>query len=202
MENIKAFAGGFLVGGLLTGIVAFLYISKTKKIHEEEISSVIEEFRNRKVKDIPEEECNRAPETPKKTKDGASLEQKSSLDDYRNLSSKAGYFNYSKKDEPHPEVEKIEPFVIPEEEFGEMDYTKVTYICYADGIITDEDDLMLREPVKILGDIDVWKYLDDEDDAVYVRNDARRCDYEFLRSEKKYSDILEERPYLAAEGDD
>ena len=35
-----------------------------------------------------------------------------------------------------------------------------------------------------------------EDDAVHIRNERLRCDYEILRDLRKYSDVLEDKPYL------
>ena len=34
-----------------------------------------------------------------------------------------------------------------------------------------------------------------EDDSVFVRNDAKKCDYEILLDQKLYSDVINEMPH-------
>lgn len=85
------------------------------------------------------------------------------------------------------------PYVISPKEFGELeDYHTITLTLYSDGVLTDENDSPIdpdeigRENLESIG-----KY---EDDAVHIRYDARKCDYEVLLDERAHEDILKTMP--------
>ena len=107
----------------------------------------------------------------------------------------------------NPDVLNEYPYAIPPEEFGDyVDYEPTTLYYYADGVLADEDDNVVEDPVAMVGDDFMDHYGEYEDDCVYVRNDRYRRDYEILRSEKtfaeqqaqKYSDVVNS-PYLEDE---
>lgn len=125
--------------------------------------------------------------------------------DIRNLTAQLqnmGYVDYSNKgDEPVKKTEKIEekeevddverPYVIEPRYFDEYDdYNTINLTLYADGVLVDDSS---NEPVE---DVDETVGLDNldrigeyEEDAVHIRNDKLRCDYEILCDTKKYSEI-------------
>ena len=125
--------------------------------------------------------------------------------DIRNLTAQLqnmGYVDYSnKEDEPVKKTEKIEekeevgnverPYVIEPRYFDEYDdYNAINLTLYADGVLVDDRS---NEPVE---DVDETVGLDNldhigdyEEDAVHIRNDKLRCDYEILCDTKKYSEI-------------
>ena len=125
--------------------------------------------------------------------------------DIRNLTAQLqnmGYVDYSnKEDEPVKKTEKIEekeevdnverPYVIEPRYFDEYDdYNAINLTLYADGVLVDDSS---NEPVE---DVDETVGLDNldhigdyEEDAVHIRNDKLRCDYEILCDTKKYSEI-------------
>ena len=125
--------------------------------------------------------------------------------DIRNLAAQLqnmGYVDYSNKgDEPVKKTEKIEekeevddverPYVIEPRYFDEYDdYNTINLTLYADGVLVDDSS---NEPVE---DVDETVGLDNldhigeyEEDAVHIRNDKLRCDYEILCDTKKYSEI-------------
>lgn len=125
--------------------------------------------------------------------------------DIRNLTAQLqnmGYVDYSnKEDEPVKKTEKIEekeevddverPYVIEPRYFDEYDdYNTINLTLYADGVLVDDSS---NEPVE---DVDETVGLDNinhigdyEEDAVHIRNDKLRCDYEILCDTKKYSEI-------------
>lgn len=125
--------------------------------------------------------------------------------DIRNLTAQLqnmGYVDYSnKEDEPVKKTEKIEekeevddverPYVIEPRYFDEYDdYNTINLTLYADGVLVDDRS---NEPVE---DVDETVGLDNldhigdyEEDAVHIRNDKLRCDYEILCDTKKYSEI-------------
>lgn len=85
--------------------------------------------------------------------------------------------------------------VIPPEEYGEsgdndeyVDYDLISFTYYADGVVTDDADDPIDHPELIIGPDALDSFGEWEDDAVYVRNDDRKCFYEILRDLDKYSD--------------
>lgn len=79
------------------------------------------------------------------------------------------------------------PYIITPDEFGELDdYNTVTLFWYANDILADEDDEIVDDIPEIIGD--ALTHFGDED-SLYVRNDAKRCDYEVLISLKDFTDI-------------
>lgn len=188
-------AVGFLifVAGAAIGSAATWYYTKDKyaRIAQEEIDSVKEKFSSMKKKENPEKPKAEEPE------------ESMSVADYAKQLSKKGYTMYSNADILDEEEEKVEvteiPFVIPPEEFGNLEtegYSKICLTYYSDGVLTDEDD-------EIVEDVDAWVGKDSldhfgeyDDDVVYVRNHRLKVDYEIILSQLSYEDILEEKPYL------
>lgn len=137
-------------------------------------------------------------------KDG--MKKPVSESDIRNLTAQLqgmGYVNYSNTgDEPVKKTEKIEeekkvddverPYVIDPKYFDEYDdYNAINLTLYADGVLVDDST---NEPVE---DVDETVGLDNlnhigeyEEDAVHVRNDKLRCDYEILCDAKRYSEVV------------
>lgn len=102
-----------------------------------------------------------------------------------------------KVEAPKVEEKKVEvkavkdgPYVIPPEEFGEMDgYETVTLIYYADEVLTDDADDPIDDIDGMVGFDSLSHFGEYEDDSVFVRNDQRRCDYEILLDNRRYEDI-------------
>ena len=127
---------------------------------------------------------------------------------YKGCIIEEGYSDLSDEDEvtanviPIPPAEEIigtdEPYVISPEEFGEIDsYTLIGFTYYADCVLTDENDEIVEDVDKVIGWDSLNCFGEYEDDSVHVRNDRLRCDYEIIRVERKYSEVLKEKPYLA-----
>nr|DAJ97400.1 MAG TPA: Protein of unknown function (DUF1043) [Herelleviridae sp.] len=98
------------------------------------------------------------------------------------------YTKYSEAAEEDEEDKTVdEPYVIPPEEFGELDdYETVSLTHYADGMLADDQDELIEDVAGAVG----WDYEEHfgeyEDDSVFIRNDLRKCDYEILRNELRY----------------
>lgn len=105
--------------------------------------------------------------------------------------SKEDMMDYYKNKTPNdisetPEKAKV-PHVIHPDDFGMLDYDTITLTLYFDGVVADDNDFVVDGD--ILGDD--WKnhFGEFEPDAVYVRNDILKADYEILRDNNKFSDI-------------
>lgn len=97
--------------------------------------------------------------------------------------------------EVEEETDDVErPYVIPPEEFGELDYETVSLTYYEDGVLTDDMDNVIEDLDDIIGEESLKHFGEYEDDSVFVRNDARETDYEILMDTRKFSDIYPDHP--------
>lgn len=128
--------------------------------------------------------------------------EKPDLKDYAKKLQEEGYVDYSRTVAPgRPTTRKEEPlpvsptpYVISPEEFGEMDgYTQISLTYFADGVVADEDDEPLEDAEEIIGDA-LDHFGEYEDDSVFVRNDAKRCDYEILKDNRRFHEARRNRP--------
>ena len=164
--------------GVLGGVFATrsYFKKKYEDIAQEEIDSVKEVFSKRN----PAKEVLPKRDFEKDSIDESEQQSKpvSILSDYKTiLHSK----EYSKS---------AAPYVISPDEFGEIEeYEKISLSYYADGILADENDDVVDDIDAIIGLDSLNHFGEFEEDSVFVRNDAKECDYEILRDARNYSDI-------------
>lgn len=137
-------------------------------------------------------------EKPKTTeKDLRKLTEELQNMGYTNYASGTGVVSEPAQQIEEKKVEDVErPYVIDPKYFDEYDdYTAINLTLYEDGVLVDDST---NEPVEDVDEtvgLDNLKHIGEyEEDAVHVRNDKLRCDYEILCDTKKYSDIS---PHLA-----
>lgn len=179
-----AFAAGAAVGAA----GAWYYLKdKYARIADEEIASVKEAYANERKK-LAEEatvsDKNKNVAAPAKNID------KGGIAEYAKRLQDAGYTDYSGiaagRQEPKP---SDVPYVISPDEFGEFeDYTKVSLSYYEDGVLADECGEEVDDVEEIVGD-GLEHFGEYEEDSVFVRNDAKRCDYEILKVLRNFSDV-------------
>lgn len=186
----------FLLGaGCGSAVTYFLVRKVIEKKADEEIESVVITFKNRmdKIEEILNDE--------QKEKLGiyspSKLNKKTEIkDNYQEKVENLGYsvgvdlsedkskqVNYTVK---HEDIRPA-PYVITEEEFGEIGNEEVTLFYYADHIMTDEDENIINDIESLIGDC--LTQFGDFDESMYVRNETRETDYVILRSEKNFNDI-------------
>lgn len=203
MNNILSktliFAAGVAIGSAATWAVIK---DKYAKIAQEEIDSVKEVFsRGKRAEMHPvDEACG--------IDVGSILSEKDEKRDYERYASlysgqgknetvvkdgnkKSTVTNdgniHIKVEEEKDDVER--PYVIPPEEFGELDYETVSLTYYEDGVLTDDMDNIIEDVDDIVGEESLEHFGEYEDDSVFVRNDARETDYEILADTRNYHDI-------------
>lgn len=167
--NIVIFAVGAAVGSAVTWKY---FKTKYERIAQEEIDSVKEVFSKRK-KELEEDKNTYEP-----TADD--------LHDYASVIKGSGYSTQS--------VEEMEnmskPYVIPPEDFGEIDeYETVSFTYYSDGILADDMDDIVEDVDNTVGYDSLKHFGEYEDDSVFVRNDRLKTDYEILLDTRAYSDL-------------
>ena len=204
---------GFILGAAAGSLVTWKLIEKKyMDMADDEIRSVKEMYRSRvnhvtddEVRDISkqfvEEERSRIHYEPDDT--GKEL-----IDKLNNLTAsyasddeKPDYTAYSQAKEKHnvfddvmptePEVKHDEPYIIDPTEFGEFsEYEQRELTYYKDGVICENDTDMI-DPYDIFGDLDVGDHFGEyENDRVFVRDDRRQVDYEILRDERTFMEVL------------
>lgn len=157
---------------------------KYEKLAQEEIDSVKEVFSKRKSETESQDETEE-PETGKDV-----MSKDSTIVEYADLLRKQGYNNnLNKKGKEKESDEMKEPYVITPDEFvdGE-EYEKITLIYYADNVLADEDDDLVNNVEDIIGDA-LSHFGEYEEDAVYVRNEQLRAEYEILKDLRTYAEV-------------
>lgn len=170
-NKVFIFVAGAAIGSVVTWKVVKDKYEKTIK----EIISVIEE-------DDSEDETVDIPEYGFEAIERA---RKLNLKEYASMIAEQ---NYAQNEEVL-DVER--PYIITPEEFGECDgYGVVSLYYHADGVLTDTQNEIIDYVDDVVG-LDAFNHFGEyEDDSVFVRNDKLKTDYEILRTEDKYSDIV------------
>ena len=162
----------FVIGAAIgAGVTWKLARTKYKAIADEEIASVKKAYHTTNEVNIP---------TPVSSEEVAKATK-----DYINIVTESGYSG-----ENYPA-----PYVISPDEFAEdyeFDTVDITY--FADGVLCDENNVPLEDIENTIGNDAVRHFGEYENDAVYVRNERLKCDYEILRDERKYADLKRNRP--------
>lgn len=183
LSYLLAFATGALIGSAATW---YFVKDKYEKLAQEEIDSVKETFK----KSYEDQEAKHEEEIHK-------VENK-----YYN--SLAQNYNYEKKSRPEAILEEDEeeevikmdePYVIKPYEFGDyIDYEQISLLYFADGVLADEDTLDVIDDIEeTVGEYFADHFGEYEEDSVYVRNDAKRCEYEILKDERQYKDVASKK---------
>ena len=202
--GIISFAAGAAIGSVATWM---LVKNKYEQIAQEEIEEVREVYMNaiRKTEEVDDEheESATVNEAPKVAE----------LKSYKDVVKDSGYINYGNITEAELEemvkektkeiveecndiLKKTEdkvnnkPYVIHPDDFGD-DYNTITLVYYKDDVVTTYDTgevLTDKEVEDLIGEESLSHFGEYEEDSVFVRNDARKIDYEILRSEETYSD--------------
>lgn len=205
---------GFVLGAAAGSLVTWKLIEKKyMDMADDEIRSVKEMYRSKIVNSEVLDEKNddtfvarKGPEftvSMELTDEGKQLVDKLNnlTATYTSDDDKPDYTAYSQAKEKHnvfddampeePEVKHDEPYIIDPTEFGEFsEYEQRELTYYKDGVICENDTDMI-DPYDILGDIDVADHFGEyENDRVFVRDDKRQVDYEILRDERTFMEVL------------
>lgn len=190
MNSKVAFIIGSVVGVGIGVAGAYSYFKdKYEKLAEED-------FNSRRVFD---EDKKDEPVEPvvEKTADSRTVD-KPSIAAYSAILQKEGYVNYSdmqdKKQKQEIAVDR--PYVIQPSDFGEFDdYEKISLTYTADGVLLDDMNEIVDDIEETVGEDSLEHFGEYEDDSVYVRNDAKKCDYEILLDQRNYQEIFETHPH-------
>ena len=162
LGKVMIFSTGAAIGSAVT------YFLMKRKYEEVEYEEYYEE-----------EQEEEKEEEPDSIKDPTKTDQTR----YNKIISSLGYT----KTEEEEEEEVDEPYAITAEEFAELeDYETVTLYYYADDVLTDELGNVIDDPEDTVGTDTLDAFNESYLDSIYVRNDARKTDYEILRDKDDY----------------
>lgn len=190
---------GFLgfVTGIAVGGASVWYYTKEKyaQLAQEEIDSVKKAYaqRGQRAKVVE------TPNDPPTDTENDRFQDKEDIAAYARKIQEEGYVDYSSTVVPSKSTTEAPaktdiPYVIAPYEFGELDgYAKISLTYFADDILADEDGEEVDNVEEIVGDA-LSHFGEYEDDSVYVRNDAKRCDYEILKSLETLDQFLSSHP--------
>ena len=167
---VLAFSSGAAVGAAVSWK---LLKTKYERIAQEEIDSVKEMY---SISDETDDDVYEV--------EGATEETTEPKEEYETILNSEGYTNYSnvKSEKGGSDfMDKERPYVISPDEFGEFeDYDTETLTYYSDGVLVDDQDNVIEDIEGIVGRDSLNTFGRYEDDAVHVRNDALKTDYEIL----------------------
>ena len=189
VKNFIIFAAGAAIGSVITWNFVK---AKYEQIANEEITSVkdtyakkLEEIRDHEIED----ELGEDDEDDFYEEDTDEEEfSEGDMENYYDAVREYGHNDYDNSAQNELEVDK--PYVISPEEFGEFDnYEQISLTYYDDGYLADDMDDLVEDVEDIIG----WELLNHigeyEEDAIHIRNDSLKTDYEILRVMDRYSDI-------------
>ena len=180
LNDVIIFIAGASIGSVVTWKLVKTKYEKMYQVDEED--SLIDEEEN----DDIEEECEE--EDSEETESHVLEEMRGA---YAAIAKKAGYINNKEEEENKMGLEK--PYLISPDDFDTVDYNTESLNYYADGVLTDQYDNPIDDPEELIGDIDPEEHFGEyEDDSVFVRNDAKKCDYEILKDTRTYYEDDEE----------
>ncbi|GHV47413.1 hypothetical protein FACS189499_04900 [Clostridia bacterium] len=181
----------FVVGAAVGSIATWQLIKKKyEQIAQDEIDSVKEAFSKREPA-VAEVTDN----IDARTK----AEQAKEKPDVAEYTAKLREYGYTAYLNTNTRNQK-KPYVIPPEEFGEIEgYEKIGISYYADQVLADENDELIEDVENVVGFESLSHFGEFEDDSVFVRNNRLKCDYEILLDQRKYSDVVKRKPHQVEE---
>lgn len=190
MNSKVAFIIGSVVGvGIGVAGTYSYFKDKYEKLAEED-------FNSRRVFDEDKKEESVEP-VVEKTADSRTVD-KPSIAECAAILQREGYVNYSdmQNKKQKQEIAVDRPYVIQPSDFGEFDdYEKISLTYTADGVLLDDMNEIVDDIEETVGEDSLEHFGEYEDDSVYVRNDAKKCDYEILLDQRNYQEIFETHPH-------
>lgn len=213
LVSLIAGAGaGYFVGNKIA-------TKKYKDLADKEVESVkksLEEYYKEKMDPNREKiGAKKEPESDKKDdkpKKKNNLMDRDSIDYEALKETKQDYIKYVKpysndtavkEGKPEELAEKIGlPYLISDVEYSEGEYNTETLHWYRDGVLCDDEFNIIKDISGTVGNEALNSFGMYEGDAVYVRNDQQKVDYEILLEDDDYKRVAPKETLGVFPGDD
>lgn len=186
VKSLFIFASGAALGYVIAG---YKFKAEYEQIMQEDCARCNHNMRESLI--LPEEEARQKADEAK---------EKVDILEYSAKIRNNGYTDYSAKveEEENTEEEEVDdsmgPYVISPEDFGELGYSEVNLTFFSDGVLADMDDEMVEDVEETVGFNSLNQFGNYEDDAVHVRDDRLKIDYEILKDHRTYKEAMKYRP--------
>lgn len=192
--NIIGYIFAFTAGGAIGATVAYkLLEEKYERIAQEKIKSIKEAYtvpraaEDEAVEDIPE--ANDTDEHKMIISDYTSDDNSEPVQQYTDYTAMVT--------KPVEFVDDDEPYVIEPIQAGDDDYDVTTYTLYGDGVLADEMNMPVEDISGTVGRDYASNFeSDDNDEAIYIRNDRLKTDFEVLREGRTYAELMTRGPHI------
>lgn len=176
----------FAIGAAVGSVVTYKLVkTKYEQIANEEIEDVREYYRNKGNNSDKEHLEEKSVSIENKNSESEHLDAVTSL---KEKIDELGYDTIFGGDNVN-EKEKSGPYVIPPEDFGDSGYDTLTYTLYADGVITDDQENIIENADAVFGVGTLDRFGEYEDDALHVRDDTAKIDYEILGDDRSSYEV-------------
>lgn len=192
--NVLVFAAGAAIGSAVTWKVLK---TRYEQITREEIESVKETFAEMMNGQQDQDEDTNVDDEPDGRQEcvgqinWAELEdledEDEEEDEHYTLNEYARLVNKYSNEKGGAEDVGSKPYTISPYDFGELDgYSLFELTYYSDGILEDEDYNIVTDTDELIGLDSLNTFGEYEDDAVFVRNDKLKADFQILRDLRTY----------------
>lgn len=193
--NVLMFAAGAAIGSAVTWKIVK---DRYERIVQEEIESIKDAF-----KDIPNDDQEQSGEEADDEADGTprqiNWDELEDLKDEEDESSDVVQYtklvsNYT-SEKGGAERVGTAPYVIAPYDFGELDdYNTIELTYYADGVLEDDEYRIVTDIDELIGSDSLYTFGEYEDDAVFVRNEYLRTDFQILKDYRTYAEARSNGP--------
>lgn len=215
ITNVLFFAAGAAIGSVATWKILK---NRYERIVQEEIDSVKNAF-NELVAIRPDQETEET--TDEEEGDPNSLSGAAGKIDWSKLEdldeNEDDEYDYEPNEEDIAEYEQLtasysnekggvnkvnkkEPYIIDPYSFGEEDgYHTVELTYYADDVLEDDSYCIVTDRDELIGPKALYTFGEYEDDAVFVRNEHLRTDFQILKDYRTYAEARSIGPNRVAD---
>lgn len=186
---IVSIASAVICGGV--GGFAGFFIAKKK--YEKQITKEVEAVEAYYKKNQPmHKKTDISKPVTKQTKipvDKNSLDLNSSKEP-NTTKNYGGYFGEYSGTKTPEKFDPNKPYIISEEEYAESEYDNRTLLIFDDGVLTDDDYNIVEDISGLVGNevVNIMMSNKNSSDAMYVRNEKYKVDYEILRDLHTYKE--------------
>lgn len=200
--NVLVFAAGAAVGSAVTWVTIK---NRYARLAQEEIDDVIKTFSESSVEQDGSEETSSSDEDVEQVQEQPlprtecvgqinwdeleDLPEEEEEKDEDEGSTYATLINDYTTEKGGAKGMGTKPYVISPYDFGEIDeYSQIELTYYADGTLEDDEGNIITDIDELIGPDALNTFGEYEDDAVFVRNEYLRTDFQILKDYRRYED--------------